>query len=83
MLTAMTPEQKFAFESIVGFVHRTATEVAGLPKETRAAALEIVRQSMAVEFGTADPQLIEICAEGIATVLRQIEAAGSPSGERP
>jgi hypothetical protein len=79
----MTPEQKAAFEAIVGFVHRAAMQVAELPKEERAAALQIVQRSIAhqvAEIGITEPELIEICTEGIATVLQQIEASGSPSG---
>lgn len=78
----MTPEQKAAFESIVGLVHRAALKVAELPKEERAAALRAAHRSMMVELGTTEPELIEICAEGIASVLQQIEASGNPSGGR-
>ena len=81
--TKMTPEQKAVFESIVSFVHRAAMEVAELPKAERAGALKIVHQSIAqrvAEIGIAEPELIEICTKGIATVLHQIEASGSPSG---
>ena len=44
----MTPEQKAAFESIVGLVHREAMKIAELPKEQGAAALLIVQGAMAV-----------------------------------
>jgi hypothetical protein len=37
---------------------------------------------MAAELGIADPELIDVCIEGIATVLQQIEASGHPSGGR-
>ena len=79
----MTPEQRAAFETIMGFVHRAAMKIAELPKEERAAALTIARRSIAqsaAEQGVTDPQLIEICTEGIAVVLHEIEASGSPSG---
>jgi hypothetical protein len=78
----MTPEQKAAFESIVGLVHREAMKIAELPKEQRAAALLIVQGAMAAELGIADPELIDVCNEGIATVLQQIEASGRLSGGR-
>jgi hypothetical protein len=78
--TEMTPDQKAVFESIVGLVHREAMKIAELPKERRAAALLIVQRSMAAELGIADPELIDVCNEGIATVLQQIEASGSPNG---
>jgi len=76
----MTPAQKLAFESIIGLVHRAAMKVAELPKEERAAALQIVQRSIVEELGITEPELIENCTKGIATVLRQIEASGSPSG---
>lgn len=75
----MTPEQKAAFESIVGLVHREAMKIAELPKEKRAAALQVARRSMAVELGRTAPELIDICNEGIATVLQQIEDSRRPS----
>jgi len=78
----MTPDQRFAFDSIVGFVHRAAMAIAELPKEERAAALQNIPQSIALAFGVTDPALINACTEGIATVLRQIEASGSQSGGR-
>ena len=40
----MTPEQKAAFEAIKGLVHRTAMEIAELPKDQREAALERAAQ---------------------------------------
>ncbi len=76
----MTPEQKAAFEAILGFVHRAAMKVAELPKEERAAALQTVQRSLAVDLDITDPDLIAACNAGIVTVLRQIEASGSPSG---
>lgn len=76
----MTPEQKAAFKSIVGLVHREAMKIAELPKEQRVAALQVIQRSMTAELGNADPELIDICNEGIATVLQQIEASRSPSG---
>ena len=76
----MTLKQKVAFESIVGLVHRTAMRFAALPKEERAAALHVAHQSITAELGTTDPELIKICTQGIATVLRQIEGSGSPFG---
>ena len=79
----MTPEQKIAFESVMGFVHRVAMRIAELPKEERPAALKAARASIAetaAEHGIQDPKLIEICSEGIEVVLREIEASGRPSG---
>jgi len=80
MLTKMTPEQSAVFKSIVGFVHRAAMEIAELPKEVRAAALQTVQRSLAVELDITHPDMIAACNAGIAAVLRQIEASGSPSG---
>ena len=65
---------------IVGLVHRTAMEIAELPKDERAAALQRIQRSLAVELDITDPELIDLCNEGIATVLQQIEASGGPSG---
>lgn len=74
----MTPEQKAAFEAIKGLVHRTAVEIAELPKDQREAALQRARNSLAESI--AEPELVEACTYGIATVLRDIEASGAPSG---
>lgn len=76
----MTSDQQFAFDSIVGIVHRAAMEVAELPKEERAAALQVVPRSLALELGITDPELIDVCTEGVETVLQQIEASGRASG---
>jgi len=73
----MTPEQKAVFDSIVGFVHRAAMEVAELPKEGRAAALQVVRRSMAEELGITDPELSDVSTEGVTAVHQQIEASGT------
>jgi hypothetical protein len=82
-VSAVTPAQKAAFEAITGFVHRAAMEIAELPKDQRGAALQLARnsfaQSIADQAGT-DPKLVEICTDGIAAVLREIEASGNPSG---
>lgn len=45
-------------------------------------SLQNALRSIEAELGTEEPGLIEICAEGIATVLEQIEASGDPSGGR-
>jgi len=78
----MTPDQQFAFDSIVGFVHRAAMEIAELPKEEHAAALQVVRRSMTEMLGIADPELIDICSEGVAAVLEKIDASVRPDGGR-
>ena len=79
----MTTDQKAVFEAITGLIQRTAMEIAELPKDQRGAALQLARnsfaQSIADQAGT-DPKLVEICTDGIAAVLREIEASGNPSG---
>lgn len=75
----MTPDQKAVYEGITGLIQRTAMEIAGLPKDQREAALELARNSIARNI--AEPELVEICTRSIATVLRQIEESGNPSGE--
>jgi hypothetical protein len=76
----MTPDQKVAYEAITGLIQRTAMEIAALPKDQRMAALELARNSIAQSI--AEPELVEICTRSIATVLRDIEASGNPSGGR-
>ena len=79
-MRAMTPDQKAAYEAITGLIQRTAIEIAELPKDQRGAALRRARNSIAQSIGQAEPGLVEICTRGIATVLREIEASGNPSG---
>lgn len=74
----MTPEQKAAFEAITGLIQHTAMEIAELPKDQRGAALQRARNSIAQIV--AEPELVEVCTRSIATVLRDIEASGTPSG---
>ena len=74
----MTPDQKAVYEVITGLVHRTAMEIAALPRDQRLAALQRARNSIAKSL--AEPELVEICTRGIATVLRDIEASGDLSG---
>jgi hypothetical protein len=74
----MTPDQKAVYEGITGLIQRTAMEIAGLPKDQREAALRLARNSIAQSM--AEPELVEICTRSIATVLRQIEESGNPSG---
>jgi hypothetical protein len=73
----LTPDQKAAYEAITGLVHRTAMEIAELPKDQRGAALRLAHNSIAQSI---EPELVEICADGILAVLREIEASGTPSG---
>ncbi|WKA26143.1 hypothetical protein [Bradyrhizobium roseum] len=74
----MTPDQKAVYEGITGLIQRMAMEIAGLPKDQREAALQLARKSIARKL--AEPELVEICTRSIATVLRQIEESGNPSG---
>jgi hypothetical protein len=74
----MTPDQKAVYEGIRDLVERTAMEIAGLPKDQRGAALQLAHNSIARKL--AEPELVEICTRSIATVLRQIEESGNPSG---
>lgn len=74
----MTPDQKAAYEAITGLIQRTAMEIAELPKDKRGAALQLARNSIAQSI--TEPELVEICTRSIATVLRDIEASGNPSG---
>jgi hypothetical protein len=74
----MTPDQKAVYDGITGLIQRTAMEIAGLPKDQRGAALQLARNSIARNL--AEPELVEICTRSIATVLRQIEESGKPSG---
>ena len=74
----MTPDQEAAYEAITGLIQRTAMEIAELPKDKRVPALQRARDSIAQSI--AEPELVEICTRGIATVLRDIEASGNPSG---
>jgi hypothetical protein len=74
----MTPDQKAAYEAITGLIQRTAMEIAELPKDQREAALRRAHNSIAQSI--AEPELVEICTRSIATVLRDIEASGNPSG---
>ncbi|WKA26452.1 hypothetical protein [Bradyrhizobium roseum] len=79
----MTPDQKAAYEALTGLVHRTAMKIAELPKDQRGAALQLASNSIArgiANLGIAEPKLVEVCADGIAAVLREIEASGKPSG---
>jgi hypothetical protein len=79
----MRPEQTAAFDAIMGITYRVAMKIADLPKEERAIALEIARRSFAEAIsacGVTNPTFIDICTEGIAVVLQEIEASGSPSG---
>ncbi len=73
------PEQKAVYEGITGFIQRTAMEIAELPKDQRGAALQLAHNSIARII--AEPELVEICTRSIATILRQIEDSGNPSGE--
>ena len=79
-MRVMTPDQKAAYEAITDLIQRTAMEIAELPKDQRGAALRRARNSIAQSIGQAEPGLVEICTRGIATVLREIEASGNPSG---
>ena len=74
----MTPDQKAAYEAITGLVHRTAMEIAELPRDQRGPALRRARNSIAQSI--AEPELVEICTRSIATVLREIEASGNSPG---
>lgn len=74
----MTPNQKAAYEAITGLIQRTAMEIAELPKDQREAALQRAHNLIAQSI--AEPELVEICTRSIATVLRDIEASGNPSG---
>lgn len=74
----MTPDQKAAYEAITGLIQRTAMEIAELAKDQRKAALLRARNSIAQSI--AEPELVEVCMHGIATVLRDIEASGYRSG---
>jgi hypothetical protein len=74
----MTPDQKAAYEAITGLVRRTAMEIAELPQDRRGEALLRARYSIAQSI--AESELVEICTRSIATVLRDIEASGNPSG---
>ena len=74
----MTPEQKVVYEAITSVVHRAAMEIAELPKDQHKAALQRARESIAETID--EPELLDICTRGIATVLRDIEASGNPSG---
>lgn len=74
----MTPDQEAVYQAITGLIQRTAMEIAELPKDQRGAALQLARNSVAQSI--AEPELVEICTRSIATVLRQIEDSGNPSG---
>ena len=74
----MTPDQEAVYEAITGLIQRTAMEIAELPEDQRGAALQLARNSIAQSI--AEPELVEICTRSIATVLRQIEDSGNPSG---
>jgi hypothetical protein len=79
----MTPDQQFASESIVGLVYRTAMEIAELPEDQRGSALQMARISFAqmiADQDVAEPEPVEAWTDGIAAVLREIEASGNPSG---
>jgi hypothetical protein len=53
-------------------------EIAELPQDRRGEALLRARNSIAQSI--AESELVEICTRSIATVLRDIEASGNPSG---
>ena len=69
----MTPDQKAAYEALTGLVQRTAMKIAELPKDQRDAALQTAHNTIAQSI--TEPDLVEICTEGIAAVLREIEAS--------
>ena len=77
-MCVMTPDQEAVYQAITGLIQRTAMEIAELPKDQRGAALQLARNSVAQSI--AEPELVEICTRSIATVLRQIEDSGNPSG---
>jgi hypothetical protein len=78
MVSVMTPDQKAVYEAITGLIQRTAMEIAELPKDQCVAALQRARNSIAQSL--AEPELVEVCTRSIATVLRDIEPSGNPSG---
>jgi hypothetical protein len=79
----MTPEQKINYDRVIGMAQRVAMKIAELPKEHREAAILIAKKTLLetfAEYGITDPKFAEVCSEGIAAVLREIEASGSPGG---
>jgi hypothetical protein len=80
----MTPEQKEAFDHIMGFVHRVGMKIAAIPDaRERAVAIELARRSIvetAAEQGVCDSKIVEICADGIEVVVREIMMSGKPNG---
>lgn len=79
----MTPDQKAVYEAITGLIQRTAMEIAELPRDLRGPALQRARNTIAQDFaelGVDEPEFVEVCFYGIASVLRDIEASGNPSG---
>jgi hypothetical protein len=71
-----------ACEAITGLIHRTAMEIAGPPKDQRALVPQLARNLIAQNIAAqdvAESELVEICTDGIAAVLREIEASGKPS----
>lgn len=79
----MTPDQKAVCEAITGFIQRTAMEIAELPKDQHALALQLARNSIAQNIAAQDvteSELVEIWTDAIAAVLREIQASGNPSG---
>jgi len=79
----MTPDQKAVCEATTGVIQRTAMEIAELPKDQHALALQLARNSIAQNIAAQDvteSELVEIWTDAIAAVLREIEASGNPSG---
>ncbi|MET4490679.1 hypothetical protein [Bradyrhizobium sp. LA7.1] len=80
----MTPEQKAAYDAIIGMAHRVAMKIAELPREQRATAVgrarELLLQTASEHGDVSDPKLLVLCADGIAVVLREIEMSGSSEG---
>ncbi|WP_441229416.1 hypothetical protein AB7828_03560 [Tardiphaga sp. 215_C5_N2_1] len=80
----MTPDQKKAFDAVMGYVHRGGMKIAEIadPNE-RAVAIELARRAItetAAEQGMTDSKLIEACTSGVEFVVREIVQSGQRQG---
>jgi hypothetical protein len=79
----LSPEQRAAFDAIMGLAQRVAMHITTMPKEEWADAIKIARNTMeeaALEAGITDKGFVDLCAQGVQVMVSELENSGSPRG---
>jgi hypothetical protein len=77
----LSPEQRAAFDAIMGLAQRVAMHITTMPKEEWADAIKIARNTMeeaALEAGITDKGFVDLCAQGVQVMAQNSKIPARP-----